>query len=148
MNLRLGAVGDAGRIPEDYAPDAEARINLYARLARLADSADIDALSDEIEDRFGPQPKAVRELLLATRLKHLCRQAGVARVDAGPQAVALTFRTDVTENKATRRLIRASRGRLAWRDGRLVYARETKSSGERQRIVVKLINKLAETLDL
>jgi transcription-repair coupling factor (superfamily II helicase) len=135
-----------GRIPEDYVPDSEVRINLYARLAKLDDDAEIDALSDEIEDRFGPQPEPVHALFLLARLKHLCRQVGIARVDAGPQAIALTFRSDIRDHKAIQRLMRASKGRLAWRDERLVYARETKDPDERQRVTLALINKLAETV--
>jgi transcription-repair coupling factor (superfamily II helicase) len=138
-------LGLADRIPEDYVPDAEVRINLYARLAKLADAGDIDAFSDEIEDRFGPQPGPVRELVLLTRLKHLCRRGGISRVDAGPQAIALTFRTDARGDNTIERLIRASKGRLAWRDERLVYARETKDADERRRVTLKLINKLTES---
>ncbi|MDQ4061081.1 MAG: DEAD/DEAH box helicase, partial [Pseudomonadota bacterium] len=53
-------LGLTGLIPEDYVPEAEVRINLYARLARLQRSGEIDAFGDEIEDRFGPMPEAVR----------------------------------------------------------------------------------------
>jgi transcription-repair coupling factor (superfamily II helicase) len=137
-------LGLAGGIPQDYVPDAEVRINLYARLAKLGDEGELDALSDEIEDRFGPQPEPMRELLVLTRLKLLCRKLGIARVDAGPQAIALTFRADSSGDKAIRRLMAASKGRLAWRDERLVYARETQDAEERQRVTMKLIAKLAE----
>jgi len=140
-------LGLAGRIPDDYVPEAEVRINLYARLAKLAEESELDTFSDEIEDRFGPPPEPVRELMLLTRLKHLCRRLDIARVDAGPQAIALTFRADVTGDKSIQRLTAASKGRLAWRDERLVYARETATSEERQRVTLKLINKLAEVLD-
>jgi transcription-repair coupling factor (superfamily II helicase) len=137
-------LGLAGRIPEDYVPEAEVRINLYARLARLNEDGELDALSDEIEDRFGELPAPVRELLALTRLKHLCRRLGIVRVDAGPQAIALTFRVDVTADAAIQELIEASDGRLAWRGERLVYARETSSADERESVTVKLIAKLAE----
>jgi transcription-repair coupling factor (superfamily II helicase) len=137
-------LGLAGRIPEDYVPEAEVRINLYARLAKLADEGELDALAEEIEDRFGPQPDPMCELLLLTRLKHLCRRVGIGRVDAGPQAIALTFRTDVTGDEAIQRLIKASKGRLAWRGERLIYARETNDTGERENVTMKLIEKLAE----
>ncbi len=122
------------------------RINLYARLARFGDEGELDALDEEIEDRFGPPPEPVRDLFVLTRLKHLCRKVGIARVDAGPQAIALTFRTDVTGDDAIGRLIAASGARLAWRDERLVYARETESAEERQDVMLKLIDKLAEVL--
>ena len=106
--LNLGA---AGRIPADYVPEAEVRINLYARLAKLTDESDVDALGEEIEDRFGTAPEPVRELFALTRLKHLCRRAGIARLDAGPQAIAVSFRRDTErrggDRTADRRLRRA-----------------------------------------
>ncbi|MDQ4137112.1 MAG: DEAD/DEAH box helicase, partial [Pseudomonadota bacterium] len=137
-------IGLAGRIPDDYVPEAEVRISLYARLANLADENELDALSDEIEDRFGPQPAPVRELFVLTRLKHLCRRLGVSRVDAGPQAIALTFRSDATADPGIQRLIEASGGRLDWRGERLVYARETGTAKEREVVTIKLIEKVAE----
>jgi transcription-repair coupling factor (superfamily II helicase) len=139
--LNLGA---GGRMPEDYVPEVEVRINLYARLAKLTGESEIDALGEEIEDRFGVPPEPVRELLALTRLKHLCRRAGIARVDAGPQAIAVTFRAHRSGDAAIGRLIEASDGRLAWRGDRLVYARETSSAEERESVTMKLIAKLAE----
>jgi transcription-repair coupling factor (superfamily II helicase) len=139
-------LGLAGRIPEDYVPEAEVRINLYARLAKLTGEDGIDALSDEIEDRFGPQPEPVREFILLTRLKHLCRRIGVGRIDAGPQAIALTFRRDLSGVASIGNLIEASKGTLTWKGERLVYARETRNDEERQEVTLKLVNKLAELL--
>jgi transcription-repair coupling factor (superfamily II helicase) len=141
--LNLGA---AGRIPADYVPEAEVRINLYARLAKLTDESDVDALGEEIEDRFGAPPEPVRELFALTRLKLLCRRAGIARVDAGPQAVAVTFRTERSGDAAIDQLIAASDRRLAWRGERLVYARETDRDDERQAVTLKFVAKLAEVL--
>ena len=70
------------------------RINLYARIARIGSGADIDALGEELEDRFGAVPQEAQALLAAARIRHLARLARVARVDAGPAAIALTPRPD------------------------------------------------------
>jgi transcription-repair coupling factor (superfamily II helicase) len=88
----------------------------------------------------------VRELLLLTRLKLLCRRSGIDRIDAGPQAIAVTFRRDVAAARPIEQLIKKSKGALAWRGERLVYARETGTPGERQRVTMKLVAKLAEVL--
>lgn len=85
--LQLGA---SGAIPVDHVPDAVTRVNLYARLARLEQVADIDAFEEELEDRFGPLPPAAQTLLGLSRLQALARAAGVRHVGAGPKAIALT----------------------------------------------------------
>jgi transcription-repair coupling factor (superfamily II helicase) len=87
-------LGVAGRLPESWIPEEEVRINLYARIARIASGPEIDALGEELEDRFGLVPQEAQALLAAARIRHLARLARVARVDAGPAAIALTPRPD------------------------------------------------------
>ncbi len=81
----------AALIPADYVIDAELRINLYARLARLGEEAEIEELAEEIEDRFGPVPGPAKSLLELARARALARRLGISRVDAGPQGIALSF---------------------------------------------------------
>ncbi len=82
---------DGGGLPMDYIPDATVRINLYARLAQLTSAEAIDALEEEIEDRFGPLPDAALALLAAARLVALAVAAGVTEVTSGPRATAFGF---------------------------------------------------------
>lgn len=78
--------------PEAYIPDQTLRINLYARLARLTSTADVDAIEDEIADRFGPLPDEVAAVLAEARISALAAEAGVTRIVAGPKAIALSLR--------------------------------------------------------
>ena len=87
-----------GRIDEDLVPEANLRLELYRRLARLGTMDAADDFHDEMTDRFGPLPPAFDTLLDLARLRIWCRAASIARVDAGPQAVALTPREDAVEN--------------------------------------------------
>jgi transcription-repair coupling factor (superfamily II helicase) len=84
----------SGHLPEDWIPEPELRVALYARLARAADGASIDALEEEVIDRFGPLPEAAGALMAVARVRALARCADVARVDAGPAAIAITPRSD------------------------------------------------------
>lgn len=86
-DLRLGV---EGRLPEDWIPDEDLRISLYARLGRLRDDAAIDGFEAELEDRFGTLPEDARILLATARLRERMRELGIARIDAGPAAIALT----------------------------------------------------------
>jgi transcription-repair coupling factor (superfamily II helicase) len=81
-----------GLLPAEYVPETDVRINLYARLARQSRISEVESFADELEDRFGPIPPAARKMLDVARAKCLCRRVKVARVDVGPQAIALTFR--------------------------------------------------------
>ena len=85
-------IGPAGALPESWIPEPDLRLGLYARLARLAEAAAIDAFEDELCDRFGPLPEPARRLLARARLAVLARAARIARIDAGPAAIALTPR--------------------------------------------------------
>jgi transcription-repair coupling factor (superfamily II helicase) len=87
-------LGLTGRLPESWIPEEEVRINLYARIARLSSSEEIDALAEELEDRFGSFPQEAHVLLEVSRIRQLARLAKIARVDAGPAAIALTPRAD------------------------------------------------------
>jgi transcription-repair coupling factor (superfamily II helicase) len=138
LNLGLG-----GRVPEDYVPEPEVRINLYARLARAVDIDAVEALADEIEDRFGEPPAAVRDLLAVARLRQLCRALGIARVDAGPKAVALAFRNGKRWLEELGEFLRDPEGGFAWRDDRLICERPTDTPAERLDLALTLLDRLA-----
>ncbi|MCB5174422.1 DEAD/DEAH box helicase [Microvirga lenta] len=131
-----------GHVPEDYVPEVEVRINLYARLARLEDEDEVDALEDEIRNRFGPPPAAVERLVALARLREQCRDRAVARIDAGPQAIALTF-GDKADRNTIDRAIAKSNGALEWRNDRLVWTRSADSPEERLVQATKLLRFLA-----
>lgn len=83
-------LGEAGALPAEWIPDPDIRIGLYVRLARVLEERDLDLFEAELTDRFGPHPVPVERLLAAARIGILARSAGIARVDAGPAAIALT----------------------------------------------------------
>jgi transcription-repair coupling factor (superfamily II helicase) len=114
--LRIDAPGD---IPADYIPEPAVRLDLYIRLARVHEPADARRLAREVEDRFGPPPPPMRSLLDAALVRALARGLGVARVSAGPEAVALDFHAD----RGPPPSVLEAAGALAdleWMDGRLV----------------------------
>ena len=79
-----------GRIPDDYIPEDNLRLELYRRISRLETADDVAAIEDEIEDRFGAIPAVLACLLEEAQLRAWCVEHGVVRVDAGPKGVALT----------------------------------------------------------
>jgi transcription-repair coupling factor (superfamily II helicase) len=127
-------VGVSGRIPPDYIPEDEVRVNLYARIAHSGGGD--GEIRAEIEDRFGPLPDEVANLITLTGLKAACRKLSITRVDAGPQAIAFTF----TEHRRGEAALERNGGKLPfeWRGERLVLPRATEETG-RLAIVLKLV---------
>ena len=56
-------------IPADYIEDTGTRLAVYERLVRLADADEVVEIQKELEDRFGPPPRPVRDLLLAVEFR-------------------------------------------------------------------------------
>ncbi|WP_267387406.1 helicase-related protein [Sphingomonas sp. GC_Shp_3] len=100
-------LGIAGRVPEDWVPDAELRVTLYIRVARADSPAAIDALHAELEDRFGALPDEAVTLLKIAGARASALALGIARIDAGPAAIAFTprkeFRADAEAAGLTRK---------------------------------------------
>jgi transcription-repair coupling factor (superfamily II helicase) len=130
-------IGVTGAIPADYVPEPEVRISLYARLAKLASEEEVDTLRDEIKNRFGPLPAPAERLIALTGIAQETRCLGVARIDAGPQAIALTFRHEI-DGATVERMIERSRGALAWRNDRLVWTWSSADEDERIANVAKV----------
>ena len=120
-----------GSLPVAYIPEAEMRLNLYVRLARISDLQEVVALGEELGDRFGPPPPEVEDLLSLAKLRALCRTIGVARVDAGPKAIAFSLRHHVVAADLMGRASSKQRSWLSLKGGRLVYARASDTSRER-----------------
>ena len=62
---------ESALLPPDYVSDNVERLNLYRKLAQSKTEKDIDDWKEEIEDRFGPPPKAAVYLIEAGKIKLL-----------------------------------------------------------------------------
>ena len=72
-------------IPEEYVRDLPVRLGLYRRIGALTSDAESEAMAAELVDRFGPLPEEVENLLQVVALKRACREAGVEKLEAGPE---------------------------------------------------------------
>ncbi|GKS02485.1 TRCF domain-containing protein [Sphingomonas aquatilis] len=124
-------LGLEGQLPADWIPDEDLRLSLYARLARLRDVEDVEAFEEELRDRFGDVPDAAMRLIALARVRELARAHGVARIDAGPAAVALTPRADSD--------IAGQLEGLEAKNGRLILAERIADAGERMERIATLL---------
>ncbi len=79
-------------LPDAYCGDVHTRLNLYKRLATVEKAEQLDALLEEITDRFGKLPPQGQTLFDTHRLRLLARSYGVQKIDAGPKLMNISFR--------------------------------------------------------
>jgi transcription-repair coupling factor (superfamily II helicase) len=68
------------RIPDDYVNNVTERLSLYQALDNLKNKEDLDRFSVDLVDRFGPLPKAAKELLYSFELRWLAQDLGMERL--------------------------------------------------------------------
>lgn len=136
--------GIAVYIPEDYVEALDVRLGLYRRVGMLREAGEIDSFIAEVEDRFGPPPEPVLNLLKTVEFKIKARAARVEKLDVGPKGIVVGFREDkFTKPEKLISWIRANSQVMSIRpDQRLVFKRKIETDDERKKAIVSLLNNL------
>ncbi len=79
-------------LPDDYCGDVHLRLSFYKKLATAKNADQVDALLEEIVDRFGKLPPQAQTLIDVHRLRVLSQPYGVVKVDAAPGVITITFK--------------------------------------------------------
>ena len=88
------------RIPPDYIADENQRLRAYRQIANAADAAARDRAEKELEDRYGPVPEAVRNLLAYSALKTLAEQIGIEAIDRRHNLLNIKFHKETRVDPA------------------------------------------------
>ena len=81
-------------IPEDYVPDLAVRMALYRRLNDADDQAEIESLSAEMIDRFGPLPEPTANLVRLIEIKQQAIAAHISKIDVGARGALVSFHNE------------------------------------------------------
>jgi transcription-repair coupling factor (superfamily II helicase) len=87
--VRLDVNVDA-YVPPDYVPYEQAKIEIHRRVAGALEVADVERLREELEDRFGPVPEPLTNLLELQRARIKLGQAGARAVSFRGDRLAVT----------------------------------------------------------
>ncbi len=87
--VRLDVNVDA-YVPADYVPYEQAKIEIHRRVAGALEVADVERLREELEDRFGPVPEPLGNLLSLQRARIKLGQAGARAVSFRGDRLAVT----------------------------------------------------------
>ncbi|HVC74368.1 MAG TPA: transcription-repair coupling factor [Mycobacteriales bacterium] len=77
-------------LPHDYIPGERLRLEAYRALAAADSDEAVDAVRDELADRYGPLPEPVANLLQVARFRVFARRYGVTEVSLQGSVVRFT----------------------------------------------------------
>ena len=69
-------------LPHDYVPGERLRLEAYRKIAEVSAEEGIQAIREELQDRYGPVPEPVENLLAVARLRIKARRAGLTEIAA------------------------------------------------------------------
>lgn len=135
-----------GFIPKDYIPDLNQRLEIYRRLMLAGDIETMDGMEEEIVDRYGAFPEPLDKLIMALRIKILCRRLHFSKVMLKNEVVYLDIAptTPVSSEKIMALLDR--RFKLL-SEYRLTISTDRKGWKKDMETIMYYLKKLLETCD-
>ncbi|MEW6200443.1 MAG: TRCF domain-containing protein, partial [bacterium] len=73
-------LGLSAYLPDSYIEDAAQRTSLYKRILSVRTEQQLDAVVDEMTDRYGESPEPAVNFVLNQRIKLFCFHIGIARI--------------------------------------------------------------------
>jgi len=132
------------RIPGDYIPEENQRLQMYKRVARVETESQLGDVGAELEDRYGPPPPPVRNLLDYASLKLLCMRVGVNAIDRKRETVTFKFRQNAAvDPEQLARFVSAQRGAQFTPDGMLKFSLKATAAEDVLRALRTVLEQLA-----
>lgn len=82
------------KLPESYVNAPSLRMELYQRLGEAASIGEVEAIWEEVEDRFGPAPEPAQWLYTLTRIRVLAAQKGVTVLKMDKVTLTIEYKND------------------------------------------------------
>jgi transcription-repair coupling factor (superfamily II helicase) len=132
------------RIPADYVPEENQRLQMYKRVARVETESQLTDVAGELQDRYGPPPPAVRNLLDYASLKLLCMKVGVNAIERKRDFVTLKFQQNAAvDPEQLARFVSAQRGAQFTPDGMLKFVLKATAAEEVLRALRTILEQMA-----
>jgi transcription-repair coupling factor (superfamily II helicase) len=120
-------------IPEEYVSNLNTRLSLYHRLARVEHIEEVEGMARELEDRFGPLPEPVENLLYIVKIKVLAARAKISSISTQGRQIVIKPHTD------SRQLTAISSVDTAVKIGPTQIKLDTRLLGDKWKVVLEEI---------
>jgi len=81
-------------IPHSYIEESDIRLEIYRRLSTIREEWELDEMVKEIQDRFGPVPPEVSNLISVIKIKIGLKKIGSPRLDLNDSSMIFSFSQD------------------------------------------------------
>ncbi|TNM00579.1 transcription-repair coupling factor [Corynebacterium tapiri] len=127
--IRIDLPVDA-HIPESYINSERLRLEIYRKIASASAEKDLQAVVEEMTDRYGPVPEPVQRLLSVARLRFVARAAGVGNIQVQGTRIKLNP-VELPDSKQVRlkRLAPGATYRAAAQAVNVPFPREGRGAG-------------------
>ena len=132
------------RIPAEYIPEENQRLRMYKRVAGVETESQLSDVEAELQDRYGPAPSSVRNLLDYASLKLLCTRVGVNAIDRKRESVTFKFQQNAAiDPEQLARFVSAQRGAQFTPDGTLKFVLKVMTADDVLRALRSILEQLA-----
>lgn len=132
------------RIPAEYIPEENQRLRMYKRVAGVETESQLTDVAAELQDRYGPPPAAVRNLLEYAALKLVCLRVGVMAIDRKRDSVTFKFRQSASvDPEQLAHFVAGQRGAQFTPDGLLKFVLKATLADEVLRALRSVLEQLA-----
>ena len=132
------------RINADYIPEENQRLQMYKRVARVETESQLSDVSAELQDRYGPHPASVRNLLDYASLKLLCIRVGVNAIERKRDSVTFKFRQNAAvDPEQLAKFVSAQRGAQFTPDGMLKFVLKATAADDVLRMLRDTLEQLS-----
>ena len=117
---------------------------MYKRVARVETEQQLTDVAAELQDRYGPPPPAVRNLLDYASLKLLCMKVGVNAIERKRDTVTLKFQQNAAvDPEQLAQFVSTQRGAQFTPDGMLKFILKTTAADEVLRTLRTVLEQLS-----
>jgi transcription-repair coupling factor (superfamily II helicase) len=94
VQIKLDFLPLEKNLPEKYITEPQHRIDIYRKLAQATDKPALEALHQELRDRFGPPPPAAELIFQVAELKILAGEKAVTSIEVKEDRLMMKRRGD------------------------------------------------------
>ena len=104
-------------LPEDYIENSSQKIEIYQNIALCKTEEDIQNVIDEIIDRYGTMPKEVESLIQIARIKILCMEAKIIKIQQRQNKILFYFAPNAMQAEIVEKLIKTYASQIKFSQG-------------------------------
>lgn len=132
-------------IPDDYIENSSQKIEVYQNIALARTEEDIENVTDEMIDRYGPMPEEVNNLLEIARIKELCKKTYTTKISGRKESVVFSFDAEHFNIDIVDMLLKKYRNEIHFSPGKEPYI-TYKIPENSDQVIIKKVKEFLATI--